>query len=323
MKNATLRQLRVFESAARHLSVTRAAEELHLTPPAVSIQIRQLEGHANAALFERLGRGLRLTQAGEAVLARAQEILGLVREAEEAIAGLASVDQGLLDVGVINAGDSFFPWLVAAFRDRHPGIRLRLDVANREQLLERLARHDLDLAVMSHPPSQAGFEAVAFAPHPHLIVAAPSNPLVRKRSVTLAEVAREPLITREPGSATHLVMQQVFAEAGIVPRVEMEIGSNETVKQAVAAGFGLGFLSRHAVQLELALGRLARVPVAGFPVLRQWYVVNLEARRLPRVSQAFRDFLVREGERLIHRHEAAGKSPGASRAASGRGARSR
>src|SRR5512134_734484 len=155
MKNATLRQLRVFESAARHLSVTRAAEELHLTPPAVSIQIRQLEGHAHAPLFERLGRGLRLTQAGEAALAHAREILGLVRDAEDAIAGLASLDQGLLDVGVINAGDSFFPWLVAAFRDRHPRIRLKLGVANRGELLERLSRYELDLAVMSHPPSQA------------------------------------------------------------------------------------------------------------------------------------------------------------------------
>lgn len=304
MKNATLRQLRVFECAARHLSVTRAAEELHLTPPAVSIQIRQLEGHAKAALFERGGRTLRLTHAGEAALTRAREILGLVRDAEEAIEGLASVDRGILDVGVINAGDSFFPWLVAAFRDRHPKMGLRLTVANRDELLEELAGHRVDLAVMSYPPTQPRFEVQAFAPHPHVIVASPGHPLAGRRSVALAIVAREPIITREAGSATHLAMDQAFVEAGIAPRIDMEIASNETIKQAVAAGFGLGFLSAHAVQVELELGRLAMVKVQGFPVMRQWYVVRLRDRRLPGIAQAFREFLVSEGERLIRRQEA-------------------
>jgi LysR family transcriptional regulator, low CO2-responsive transcriptional regulator len=303
MKNATLRQLRVFESAARHLSLTRAAEELHLTPPAVSIQIRQLESHAKAGLFERAGRSLRLTQAGQEVLARAREILAQIRAAEEAIAGLAAVERGLLDVAVINAGDYFFPWLLAAFRDRHPGVRVRLTVGNRDELLERLADHAVDLAVMSHPPARDEFAAAPFAPHPHVIVAAPDHPLVAKRPVPLARIGVEPLLTREPGSATRLAMEQAFAEAGVVPRIEMEVASNETIKQAVAAGFGVGFLSAHAVRQELALGRLAVVAVKGFPVMRQWYVVHRRDRRLPPVTAAFRDFVVREGARLIRRHE--------------------
>jgi LysR family transcriptional regulator, low CO2-responsive transcriptional regulator len=304
MKNATLRQLRVFESAARHLSLTRAAEELHLTPPAISIQIRQLEGHAHADLFERVGRGLRLTQAGTAVLAHAREILGRIRDAEEAIAGLASLEQGLLDVAVINAGDHFFPWLVKAFRERHPAIRVRLSVGNRDELLERLAAHGVDLAVMSHPPMQREFVAEAFAPHPHVIVAAPDHPLAQRRSVALEAVAAEPLITREPGSATRLAMDQAFAESNVIPRIDMEIASNETIKQAVAAGFGLGFLSAHAVQQELALGTLALVPVKGFPVMRQWYVVHVRDRRLPRITEAFRGFVVKEGARLIRKRDA-------------------
>src|SRR5205814_1419526 len=135
-------------------------------------------------------------------------ILGLVRDAEEAIAGLGSVERGILDVGVINAGDYFFPWLIAAFRDDHPRMGLRLTVANRDELLEHLADHHVDLAVMSHPPTQPEFEAQPFAPHPHVIVAAPGHPLAKKRSVSLETVAREPLITREPGSATHLAMDQ-------------------------------------------------------------------------------------------------------------------
>ena len=303
MKNATLRQLRVFEAAARHLSLTRAAEELHLTPPAVSIQIRLLEGHAHAGLFERVGRHLKLTQAGEEVLARTREILAQIREAEEAIEGLASLEQGFLDVAVINAGDYFFPWILASFRERHPRIRVRLSVGNRDELLARLAAHDVDLAVMSHAPAHAEFAAEAFAPHPHVIVAAPSHPLAGKRSVSLERIAAEPLITREPGSATHLAMEQAFNESGIVPRIEMEIASNETIKQAVAAGFGVGFLSAHAVQQELALGRLAVIPVKGFPVMRQWYVVHRRDRRLPLITQAFQRFVVKEGARLIRKHE--------------------
>ena len=303
MKNATLRQLRVFESAARHLSLTRAAEELHLTPPAISIQVRQLEGHAGAALFERAGRGLRLTQAGEEVLARSREILGHIRGAEEAIAGLASLEQGLLVVAAINAGDSFFPWIVAAFRERHPRMRMRLTVGNRDELLARLAAHEIDLAVMSHPPAGDVFAAEAFAPHPHVMVAAPGHRLARRRSVPLAEAGREPIITREPGSATRLVMDQAFAEAGVAPRIEMEIASNETIKQAVAASFGLGFLSAHAVRQELALGRLVVIPVKGFPVMRQWYVVHRRDRGLPRIAEAFQRFVVKEGARIIRRLE--------------------
>jgi DNA-binding transcriptional LysR family regulator len=157
---------------------------------------------------------------------------------------------------------------------------------------------------MSHPPSQHDFVAEAFAPHPHVIVAAPDHPLARRRSVPLAVVAAEPLITREPGSATRLAMDQAFAEGNVVPRIDMEIASNETIKQAVAAGFGLGFLSAHAVEQELGLGTLALVPVKGFPVIRQWYVVHLRDRSLPRIAEAFRGFVARDGARLIRKRTA-------------------
>ncbi|HEX4944028.1 MAG TPA: LysR family transcriptional regulator [Usitatibacteraceae bacterium] len=301
MKNATLRQLRVFESAARHLSLTRAAGELHLSAPAVSIQVKNLEGHAGAALFERGGRRLRLTQEGEEVLLHVRDILGHIRGAEEAIAELDSLSRGLLDVAVINAGDHFFPWIVAAFRQMHPGIRVRLTVQNRDELLARLAACQTDLAVMSHPPTEPGHVATAFAPHPHVIAAAPSHPLARKRRIPLARIAAEPILTREPGAATRLAMDQVFAEAGVVPRIEMEIASNETIKQAAAAGLGVGFLSAHALRQELALGSLVILDVEGFPVMRQWYVVHRLDRRLPRIAQAFERFVLENGERLIGR----------------------
>lgn len=301
MRNATLRQLRVFESAARHLSLTRAAEELHLTAPAVSIQVKLLEGHAGAALFERAGRRLRLTQAGEEVLQHTRGILGHIRGAEEAIAELDTLGRGLLDVAVINAGDHFFPWIVAAFRREHPGIRVRLTVQNRDELLARLAAHETDLAVMSHPPTEPGHVATAFAPHPHVIAAAPGHALARRRHIPLASIAAEPILTRESGSATRLAMDQAFAEAGVVPRIEMEIASNETIKQAAAAGLGVGFLSAHALRQELALGSLVILDVEGFPVMRQWYVVRRRDRRLPGIAQAFERFLAAQGAALIGR----------------------
>jgi DNA-binding transcriptional LysR family regulator len=301
MKNATLRQLRVFECAARHLSLTRAAEELHLTAPAVSIQVKQLEGHARAELFERGHRRLRLTQAGEEVLLHARGILGHVRGAEEAIAELDSLARGFLDVAVINAGDHFFPWIVAAFRESHPGIGVRITVQNRDELLARLTAHETDLAVMSHPPAEPGFASTPFAPHPHVIAAAPGHPLARKRRIALPRLAAEPILTREPGSATRLAMDQAFAEAGVVPSIAMEIASNETIKQAAAAGLGVGFLSAHALRQELALGSLVILDVEGFPVMRQWYVVRRRERRLPRIAQAFERFVLERGEALIGR----------------------
>jgi DNA-binding transcriptional LysR family regulator len=301
MKNATLRQLRVFECAARHLSLTRAAEELHLTAPAISIQVKQLESHARVALFERGGRRLRLTQAGEEVLAHTREILGHIRGAEEAIADLDTLDRGLLDVAVITAGDYFFPWIVAEFRRRHPGIGVRLTVQNRDELLARLAAYETDLAVMSHPPVEPGHVATPFAPHPHVIAAAPGHPLAGKRRIALARLAEEPILVRETGSATRIVMDQAFAEAGIVPRIEMEIASNETIKQAAAAGLGVGFMSGHALRQELALGSLVILDVEGFPVMRQWFVVHRRDRRLPRIAQAFERFVLENGAQLIER----------------------
>jgi DNA-binding transcriptional LysR family regulator len=165
--------------------------------------------------------------------------------------------------------------------------------------------------VMSHPPTRPEFAAQPFAPHPHVIVAPPGHRLAGRRRVGLEEVVREPLITREPGSATRLAMDQAFAEAGVVPRVEMEIASNETIKQSVEAGFGVGFLSAHAVEQEIALGRLALVPVKGFPVMRQWYVVHRRDRALPRIAEAFERYVVQEGARLIRglRLRAQGRRP--------------
>jgi DNA-binding transcriptional LysR family regulator len=309
MKNATLRQLKVFQTVARHLSITRAAEELHLTQPAVSAQVRELEGHAGLPLFERLGRRIHLTAAGRELVAQSAAILAQFREAEDAMARLKGVEGGTLSVAVISAGDYFFPRMLAEFTHAHPGVRIDLTVQNREGLLRRLADNLSDLAVMVRPPEGADMVAEAFAPHAYVIVAAPSHPLAGVARIPLARVLGEPFCVREPGSDTWNSMRDAFGARFPSLRIAMEIASNETIKQSVIAGFGLGFLSSHAIALELATGALTVLDIEGFPAMRHWYVVHHRQKRLPPVAVAFKAFLERDGARLIEGYMHADRRP--------------
>jgi LysR family transcriptional regulator, low CO2-responsive transcriptional regulator len=299
VKNATLRQLKVFQTAAEHLSFSRAAEELHLTQPAVSAQIRELEGHAGLPLFERLGRKVYLTEAGRELVEQSRAILQQFHEAELAMARLKGIAGGTLSIAVISAGDYFFPHLLAAFARRHPGVTLDLTVQNREGLLKRLAGNQSDLAIMVRPPEGADTVHEAFAPHAYVIVASPSHPLAGAKRIPLARVLDEPFIVREPGSDTWNSMREAFGASFPSLRVAMEISSNETIKQAVMADMGLGFLSSHAIALELATGGLVVLDVVGFPAMRHWYVVHRRTKRLPPVAVAFKAFLLEEGAAMI------------------------
>ena len=296
MRSATLRQLRVFASAATHLSFARAAAELHLTAPAVSLQIAELERHAGLPLFERLGRKVYLTAAGEAMLRAGTGVLGQLRALEEELAALRGVDGGLLNVGVISAGDYFCPALLAAFSRRHRGIQVALSVSNRQELMARLDRNQVDLAIMGKPPERRDFEAAPFAQHPFVMIASPAHRLARRRKVPLSAFAEESFLAREQGSHTREVTEQTLRRAHVKPRVAMEASSNETIKQAVAAGFGVAVLSLHAVGLEVQAGRLAVVDVADFPVRHHWYAVHRRGKQVPAVARAFAQFLQEDGE---------------------------
>jgi DNA-binding transcriptional LysR family regulator len=309
MKNATVRQLKVFQTVARHLSFSRAAEELHLTQPAVSAQIRELEDHAGLPLFERLGRRVCLTAAGRELVGQSRAILQQFREAEEAMARLKGISGGTLSVAVISAGDYFFPRLLAEFVRRHPGVGLDLTVQNREGLLERLADNESDLAVMVRPPDDENLVHEAFAPHAYVIVASPEHPLAGARRIPLARVLDESFVVREQGSDTWNSMRDAFGTHFASLRVAMVIASTETIKQAVIAGFGLGFLSSHAISLETAAGTLVVLDVEGFPAMRHWYVVHRRHKRLLPVAVAFKDFLRSDGARLIEAYTGADATP--------------
>jgi DNA-binding transcriptional LysR family regulator len=299
MKNATLRQLKVFECVARHLSFTAAARELHLTQPAVSAQVKQLEGHAGLPLFEHVGRNVFLTPAGARMVLHSRAIIEQFREASDSMQELKGVAGGKLVVTVISAGDYFFPHVLAAFVRTNPGVTLDLRVRNRAGLLREIEENQTDLGVMGRASQDRDIVAEAFAPHPYVVVAPPDHPLARKRGIELATLSREAFVVREAGSDTRRAMAKRFGGAMPRLRLAMEIGSNETIKQAVAAGMGVAFLSAHAVALERETGRLVELDVRGFPHMESWYVVHRRGKRLPPVAGAFKEFLRSEGEAML------------------------
>jgi DNA-binding transcriptional LysR family regulator len=299
LRNATLRQLKIFETVARRLSFSRAAEELYLTQPAVSTQVKQLEEHAGLPLFEQHGKRIYLTPAGNEMLHYSRAILEQFREADDAMARLKGISGGTLNVAVISAGDYFFPRLLAAFTQRNTDVRLNLAVHNREELLHQLSDNLTDLAVMVRPPRDMDTVNVSFAPHPYVIVAPPDHPLVERRNMPLEALADEPFIVRERGSDTWNSMEEGFAGRLSNLNVAMEITSTETIKQAVIAGMGLSFLSAHTISMELQVGKLAVLDIEGFPVMLNWFVVHRNNKRLPPVALAFKQFLIEEGAAQI------------------------
>lgn len=301
MRPLTLRQLRTFTEVARRLSYTAAAHALHLTQPAVSMQVRQLEQAAGLPLVEQLGRRVHLTEAGRELLRYAAGISDLLREAEDAMKALQGVGGGELSIAVTSTAKYFAPGLLAEFRRRHPEVRLRLAVSNREAVVRALTENTVDLAVMGRPPRGLEAEAAAFAKHPIVVIAAPGHPLAGRRRIPLQALAGETFIIRERGSGTRNAMEHVFAERGFKARETLEMSSNETIKQAVMAGMGVAFLSMHTIGLELRARRLVLLPVSGLPVMREWFVIHRKGKRLSPAAQAFKSFLLEQGAALIER----------------------
>lgn len=299
MKNATLRQLKVFEAVASHLSFSRAAQELHLTQPAVSMQVQALVEQAGVALFEQIGKKIFLTAAGEELLRHARRIAQQLREADEAMAAIRGVRGGRLNIGVVSTAKYIAPRLLVAFRDLHPEAELRLGVENRETVVRQLAENEIDLAIMGVPPKD--FETVAeiFSEHPHVIVAAPDHPLAAARRIAPETLVSELFLIRESGSGTRAAMERFFGERNIELAKTLELASNETIKQAVMAGMGLSFLSGHSISLELSVGRVVTLDVVGTPVIRHWHIVHRSQKELLPMAAAFLEFVRAEAPRLI------------------------
>ncbi len=300
IKNATFRQLAAFHAVARLGSVSRAASELHLTQPAVSIQLKLLEESAGAPLLEREGRGVRLSGAGELMADYAARILDLWREAGDEMAAQQGVFSGTLRVGAVTTAEYLLPPLLVAFVSGNPDVKVKLQVGNRNEIVHMLAGQEVDLVIMGRPPAELKTTAVAFAKHPMAFLASPQHPLMSQRKLTLADLVGANLLVRERGSGTRTTLEGLYKEAGVPLRIGSEMSSNEAIKQMCAAGFGAAFLSLHTCGLELGAGMLAVLPMAGNPLEREWFVMHLASRRLPQVASAFKQFLADEGQRLIH-----------------------
>jgi LysR family transcriptional regulator, low CO2-responsive transcriptional regulator len=299
MKNATFRQLRVFNEVARHLSFVRAAENLHLTPPAVTMQVKELEGHVGMPLFERRGKQVSLTTGGEYMLVYTRKILATIKDAEDAAARLKHAETGVLTIGMVSTAKYFMMKMLAEFRSKHPGVELKLAMGNREQLVKMLQNNDVDIAVMGRPPKELQTRAEPFAAHPHVFVSAPGHLLSLRGHLTVEDLRPYDFIVREPGSGTRVAMEKFFAEARVEPRLQMQLQSNETLKQAVMAGLGLGFVSLHTIGLELSQGLIAMLEVDGAPVVRAWNVVHTQSKMLSPAAEAFRYFMLEQGERQL------------------------
>jgi LysR family transcriptional regulator, low CO2-responsive transcriptional regulator len=299
MKNATFRQLRVFNEVAKNLSFVRAAENLHLTPPAITMQVKELEGHIGMPLFERNGKKISLTTTGEYMLVYARKILATIKDAEDAAARLQRAETGVLTIGMVSTAKYFMMRMLAEFRNKHKGVELKLAMGNREQLVQMLQNNEVDIAVMGRPPKELQTRAEPFAAHPHVFVSTPSHPLSMRGRISVEDLRPYDFIVREPGSGTRVAMEKFFSEARIEPRLQMQLHSNETLKQAVMAGLGLGFVSLHTIGMELAQGLIAMLDVEGAPVVRAWNVVHTQSKMLSPAAEAFRYFMLERGEKEL------------------------
>jgi len=295
----TLRQLEVFATVARNGSFTKAADILHLSQPAVSMQIKQLESSIDMPLFEQIGKKIYLTNAGEEMFTYSQQISQLLDEAEIVLEELKGVQSGRLDISVATTASHFTTRLLAAFSKRFEGVSINLDVTNRETIRHQLENNEPDLVIMGQPPEGIEVDAQAFMENPLVMIAPPDHPLANAKNIDLSHFADEHFVVRERGSGTLGAIERFFKEHGVPFHTGIEMSSNEAIKQAVEAGLGLGIASIHTLELELETKRLVMLDVEDFPINRHWFLVQRKGKRLSTVAQAFKDFILSEAEEFI------------------------
>ncbi len=298
MKPVTLHQLRVFEAAARHNSFTRAAEELYLTQPTVSIQVKQLTKAIGMPLFEQVGKKLFLTDAGRELYAASKDVFERLSQLEMTMADLQGMKQGTLRLAVITTANYFIPRLLGPFCQEYPGINVSLQVTNHEGLLERLSDNQDDLYILSRAPSGKDYAAQPFLDNPLVVIAPINHPLAGKKEISIQRLAEEPLIMREQGSGTREAAEKLFEAAGVQMNVKLDLGSNEAIKQAILGGLGLSILSYHTLTSLGETPMLTVLDVEGFPIHRQWHLMYPQGKQLSVVAATFRDYLLAESKKL-------------------------
>ncbi len=297
--NITIRQLQIFEAVAMHLSYTRAAEVLYLSQPAVSMQIKQLESEIAIPLFERMGKRLFLTDAGKELQIYARNISQQLVELEDVMSEMRGSERGHLTIAVATTANYFALKILGEFYKRHSSTNISLDVTNRASLIKHLADNTVDMVIMGQPPEAIDVEATPFLNNPLVVIAPKDHFLVGKKNIPLSELQKETFIIRELGSGTRMAMERFFEERGYKITSVIEMSSNEAINQAVEAGLGLGIVSKHTLEWELSLDRLAILDVESFPILRHWYLVHRQGKRFTSIMTAFKDLVINETLSLL------------------------
>jgi len=299
MKNATLRQLAVFETVARHLHFTRAAEELGTTQPSVSIQVKQLEDNLDIPLFEQLGKRIFLTEAGQELHRYCRHINQHLADAQTVLDRLRGTQGGCLKLCIGHTAKYFVPQLLAALRRQHGEVFIQLEVARRQRLLSLLADNTCDMAIMGAPPEDQDLVAEPFMEDPLVFIAAPDHPLAQERSISLSRLVQEPFLMRESDSDTRNTMEQLFAKTGLTISPSMVVNSNEALKRSVQAELGLAMVPLHSVMLEVAGRHLVVLDIDAIPLRRSWYVVHRQGKRFSRVAEAFKNLVLQTPQQQI------------------------
>lgn len=293
LRGLTLKHLRAHEATVRHGSVTAAARELLVTPPAITSQLKLLEAMVGAPIYDRAQEGFMPTELGCVLLEMARDVDRLVTKAQVRLAALKAGASGAVVFGAVSTAKYIAPRIVAAFREAQPAISVKLMIGNRSEILRGIDHYDYDVVLMGRPPEHVPIQQTLLGDHPHLIIAAPTHPLAAREDLDEGELAGELFLLREPGSGTRLLNERLFARIAHQRAVHMvEMGTNETIKQAVMAGLGVSFISAHTCISELAEGKLVALRVRGMPVMRQWYLMHRTDRAVSRATEVFEAFVL-------------------------------
>ncbi|MGB8278289.1 MAG: LysR family transcriptional regulator [Methylovirgula sp.] len=300
MRRLTLKQLETIRAVAQAGTIVLASEKLNVTPAALTSRIKLLEEDAGLALFDRCSGRLRLTAAGEEVVNAARRVDLVLNELDSTFTAIRGMRAGRISVGVVSTAKYFAPRLIAAFARVNPRIEVTISVGNRAEMVTQLRDYSIDVGLMGRPPMDFPIESEAFGPHPQVVIAAPDHPLATRRSIDKTELTNESFIVREEGSGTRSIFEYFFSNVVVrQPRISIEIGSNETIKQAVIAGLGIALISAHTIEAEVESGRLVVLDVKGLPIIRQWFIVRRADRPFSPIGQAMWNFTLAEGPKLL------------------------